>query len=146
MKQLVTAPLFFSLALAVISIAGCGEEQRIALPEASLQGKVTYKGKPVPYALIVVSGKGGSATCMADPDGNYSMNNVYPGESGVGVNTDAGRGNMMSATMAAAQGGDKSAKPSFVDVPKQYFDPKTSGITTNVPAGKGVTTYDIVIK
>jgi hypothetical protein len=146
MKQHTGRNAFFVLMLAILSFSGCAEEQRLALPEASLKGKVTFKGKPVPYALIVITGRAGSATGNADADGNYVIERVYPGEVEVGVNTDAGKGNMMGASMAAAQGGDKSAKPTFVDVPSKYFDPTTSGIKTTVPKEKGETVFDIVIK
>lgn len=130
-----------------MSFSGCAEEQRLVLSDASLKGKITYKGKSVPYALVIVMGGGGtSATGNADADGNYTIEHAPTGEVKIGVNTEAGKGNMMSATMAAAQGGDKSAKPTFVDVPAKFFDATTSGITANVTDSKGANTFDIDIK
>ena len=135
------------LAIFLMSFSGCAEEQRLVLSDASLKGKITYKGKSVPYALVIVMGGGGtSATGNADADGNYTIEHAPTGEVKIGVNTEAGKGNMMSATMAAAQGGDKSAKPTFVDVPAKFFDATTSGITANVTDSKGANTFDIDIK
>ncbi len=126
-------------------VSGCKEEQALVLSDATLKGKVTYKGKPVPYALIIMMGTKGTATINADDSGNYTVEHVEVGEVKIGVNTDAGRGHMMSATMAAAQTKDKSLKPSFVDLPKKYHDPNTSGLTFNVTQAKGVTEHDIKI-
>lgn len=129
----------------VATLTGCSDEQRLVLPEGTLQGKILYKGKPVPYALVVVNSGQNSSTGNADDEGNYVVKNVGAGEVQIGVNTDAGRGNMMSATMAAAQTGDKSLKPSFVDLPKKFFDPTTSGLVAKVENGTGVNSFDIVI-
>lgn len=138
--------LFIILPLCLAMLGGCSDEQRLVLPEGTLQGKVLYKGKPVPYALVVVQSGQNASTGNADDEGNYVVKNVAAGEVQIGVNTDAGRGNMMSATMAAAQTGDKSLKPSFVDLPKKYFDPTTSGIVAKVENGSGVNQFDIAIQ
>jgi hypothetical protein len=137
---------FVSLSLLSLLFVGCAEEQRMNLSEATLKGKVTYNGKPVPYALVVVQGGSQSSTANADDEGNYSVPNAPVGEVRIGVNTAAGRGNMMSATMAAAQTKDKSIKPTFVDVPAKFFDPNTSGLTATVSNSKGENSFDIVIK
>lgn len=136
-----------SLAILLVAFSGCAEEQKLVLSDASLKGKISYKGKTVPYALVIATGGGGaSATGNADEEGNYKIEHVPTGEVKIGVNTDAGKGNMMGAKMAAAQGGDKSALPTFVDVPKNFFDPNTSAITTTVSNAKGENSFDIVIK
>lgn len=127
----------------VLAMLGCDGEQRLILPEATLEGSIFFKGKPVPHALVVVAGTGPAAQGFADANGRFSINNCSAGLVQIGVNTDAGRGNMMGAMMASRQGGDKSAAPSFVDVPKKYFDPKTSGIETQLANAKGVNTFDI---
>ncbi|XZE36909.1 hypothetical protein SH501x_002496 [Pirellulaceae bacterium SH501] len=134
------------LCLFLITLAGCSDEQRLVLPEGTLKGKILYKGKPVPYALVVVNSGQNSSTGNADDEGNYEVKNVAAGEVLIGVNTDAGRGNMMSATMAAAQTGDKSKKPTFVDLPKKFFDPTTSGIVAKIDNAKGENQFDIEIQ
>ena len=95
--------------------------------------------------MILVNGDS-SSTGAADAHGNYTVPYAPVGKVSVGVNTTAGRGMMMSATMAAVQGGDKSAKPSFLDVPEKFFDPKTSGITAEVKDTKEPNTFDIDVK
>ena len=122
------------------------EEQRIVLSRASATGKVTYKGKPVPYALVVMMNGEISSTGAADAHGNYTVMNAPPGKVKVGVNTAAGRGMQMSALMASQQTGDKSLKPSFVDIPPKFFDPQTSGLEAQVKDSVEPTSLDIEIK
>ena len=136
----------FLLCSILVTGLGCSDEERLVLPEASLKGKITYKGKAVPHALVVVAWGSMSATGNADEQGNYLVQNVAAGDVKIGVNTAAGRGMQTGAAMAAAQGGDKSAKPSFVDVPAKFFEPSTSGISTNVKDAKGPNNFDIEIK
>lgn len=146
MKKYLRIELFAAVSLLALCCTGCSQEERLVLPEAKLEGKISYNGKTVPYALVVVMQEGTSTTANADAQGNYSVQNVPAGEVKIGVNTEAGRGMMMGAMMAAAQTGDKTAKPTFVDVPKKYFDPSTSGITTNIADSKGVNVFNIEIK
>ena len=147
MKNARYGVLILSLALSLV--LGCSGEQKLVLSEAKLEGSITYKGKPVPYALVIVSadvkgaGSGSGTSGFADKSGKYVVDNVPTGLVKLAINTDAGRGNMMSASMAAAQGGDKSAAPVFIDVPKKFFDPATSGISTTVDNPKGTTSFDI---
>ncbi len=54
------------LLVGALLLPGCKEEQALVLSDATLKGKVNYKGKPVPYALIIVMGAKGSATVNAD--------------------------------------------------------------------------------
>jgi hypothetical protein len=146
MKTHLHINLLAASVLLVFCCSGCSQEERLVLSDASLKGKISYKGKPVPHALVVVMGEGSSATANADAEGNYIVEHVPAGEVKIGVNSDAGRGMMMGAVMASAQTGDKSAKPTFVDVPKKYFDPNTSGITTNIADSKGANVFNVDIK
>ena len=126
-------------------VVGCSEEEAIALPENTAEGSVTYKGKPVPHALVIFTGENVSATANADAQGNYRMEYVPAGTLKVGVNTEAGRGMMMSARMATSRDeGSGGKKPSFVDVPKKFFNPETSGIT--VTTTEGANEVDIVVE
>lgn len=119
----------------------CGKKtERLKLSNATLEGTVTYKGKPVPYALVIVTNGSQSATGNAGPDGKFKVEHVPLGEVQIGVNTDAAKGIAMSAIMAAQKGGG-SPPPALVDVPKKYFEPSTSGITTTIQ--DGANTFDI---
>ena len=132
--------------------AGCeaerpADERRVT--DATLEGTITYKGEKVPYALVIVEGDNMSATGKVDKDGRYRVEQVPLGEVTVSVNTDAGRGDYMSASMASSYRGPdgKGAKkpaPKFVEVPKKYHEPGTTPLRTTTKGGEN--TYDIVIK
>lgn len=129
--------------LGCFALAGCNPEQRIVLPEATLTGTITYKGKAVPHAMLVVAGDAQAAQGFADEYGRFSIKNCPSGTVKIGINSEAGRGNMMGTMMSAKMSGNKDQKPAFVDVPKKYFDPSTSGVVTQVNDPKGTTNYDI---
>jgi hypothetical protein len=95
--------------------------------------------------MVVAAGDTMSAQTYADKDGKFKLEKCPSGSVKLGVNTDAGRGNMMGAMMSAQMSKDKSAVPVFVDVPKKYFDPNTSGVVAQVNDPKGVTQFDIKI-
>ena len=109
--------------------------------EATLEGTVTYGGQKVAVALVIAQSDKGSATAFVGDDGHYKLVNVPLGEVHLAVNTDAGKGQMMSRVMAQSQG--KGRLPKVVEVPAKYFDPSTSGLKTTI--NKGENTYDIVI-
>lgn len=133
--------------LATIAMVGCDREQVLVLPEAILEGSVTLNGKPVPHALVLVAGENApAAQGFADAEGRFRISNCASGLVKIGINTDAGRGNMMGAVMASQHGGNSSAAPNFVDIPKKYFDPSTSGIETQIANAEGVNTFDIKLK
>lgn len=140
-RRLVTLWLAAALAGASCSRQPKAEE----LPEtgATLEGTVKYGKEDVRFALIIVQAGGNSATGKIGEDGRYKVENVPLGEVTIGVNTDAGRGDYTSQSMARSQGAGGGPLPKFVGVPERYHAPDTSGITTAV--NKGANTYDIVI-
>ncbi|WP_460165422.1 carboxypeptidase-like regulatory domain-containing protein [Thermostilla marina] len=142
----------FRIAVAVLVAAlcatsiSCSDTERLDLPNATLEGTITYKGQPVPYALVVVVPKAGgelSATGNADREGHYKVEYVPVGEVLIGVNTEAGKGIAMEEAMAAAQGPGAPPMPKMVEIPQKFFEPSTSGITTTIQ--EGANTFDIVI-
>ena len=145
-KQAFLITFLFGIAGFLLYYSTWTEEQRLVLSQATVKGKITYKGKPVPYALVIMTNEKSASTGAADADGNYTVQNAPPGKVSVGVNTAAGRGMLMSATMAAIQTGDKSSKPSFLDLPAKFFDPSTSGITAEVKDRKEPMDFNIEIK
>ncbi len=138
--------LFLTAGGLIFRYATYTEEVRMILSDAKLSGKITYKGKPVPYALVIVSNEQSSSTGPADAHGNYVVEHAPVGNVQIGVNTDAGQGMMMSAVMAAKFDKDSNEKPSFVNIPAKYFDPKRSGITAQVTNPTDTNSFDIVIK
>jgi len=117
-------------------------EERRPETGATLEGNVTYGKEKIAVALIIAQGDSGSSQGFVDDSGHYKLTNVPVGEVHLAVNTDAGKGQMMSRVMAQSQGKAK-ALPKVVEVPAKYFDPIKSGIKTTV--NKGENTFDIVI-
>jgi len=139
------------LGILVLCTMGCGQ-RAYEIPDtgATLEGSVTYDGKPVPMALIVVRSETATADAKIVEPGKYKVPSAPVGKVKIGVDTDAMRGELMSRSMAQAYkgpGGQSSAeagkKLSFIPVPNKFADPDTSGITFEIK--KGVNTFDIVI-
>jgi len=143
MQARVRAAGLAAVAAVILSLPACKEQSsdQTRVTNATLEGTVTYKGEKVPYALVIVYGDVMSATGYVEQSGQYKVENCPVGEVQVAVNTDAGRGNYMSAVNNA--GASKTKAPKFVEVPKQYHDPTTTPIRTTTK--KGANTYDVVI-
>ena len=122
------------------------DEERLIMPKTQVRGIVTYRGKPVPHALVILSGSSWSSTGQAGADGRFVVPNAPSGKVQVGINTSAGRGMMMGAIMQAAMSGDRSGAPSFVDVPEKYFSPASSGIEVDIPNTDGDNEISVVLK
>jgi len=136
--------VFMAVAGVIFAAVSCGKRiERLDLSNATLEGTVTYQGKPVPFALIIVAGNQQSATANADANGKFKVEHVPLGQVQIGVNTDAAQGIAMSAMMAAQRGGG-TPPPPLVQIPKKYFEPSTSGITTTIQ--DGANTFDIKIE
>ena len=135
----------------VICGMGCGQ-RAYEIPDsgATLEGSVTYDGKPVPMALIVVRSETATADARIVEPGKYKVPSVPIGKVKIAVDTDAMRGELISRSMAQAYkgpGGQSSAeagkKLSFIAVPGKFADPDSSGITFEIK--KGANIFDIVI-
>jgi predicted small secreted protein len=144
-SRLVPLAFLVSAMLTVSCNRGGGRE----LPEsgATLEGSVLFNGQPLEFAMVLVQGPNSSATGYIGDDGRYKIENVPLGPVKIGVNTSAARGQFQSKIMsrnaeAADPGKSKRpAQPKFVDVPANFFDPETSGLTKTIE--KGANTYDI---
>lgn len=127
-------------------VVGCSQPGgggiKYAETGATLEGTVSYGDEKLNVALVIVQNDSGTATALVDENGHYKVENVPLGEVHIGVNTDAGKGQAMGKMMAQAQGKPKSP-PKFIDVPKKYQDPATSGLKTTV--NKGPNEYNIVV-
>jgi hypothetical protein len=141
--------LLLTLLAIIAPLPGCGvREYRLPETGATLEGKVTYAGKPVPAAMIIVAGESSGATGNIGEDGRFQIPNVPLGAVKLAVNTDAAKGQatgeMMAQAYQAGKEGKKAAAPRFLDVPKKYHDPSASGLTTTIK--EGVNTFDIVLQ
>jgi len=128
--------------LSLCAVACDGAQARRQETGATLEGTVKYGDQPIMVAMIVAQGSSGAATAFIGDDGRYKLDNVPLGEVNIAVNTDAGKGNLMSKVMAQSRG-KGPALPRVIEVPKQYFDPVKSGIKTTVKPGAN--TFDVVI-
>ncbi len=139
----------FLLVVGTVGLCALGcepYEARLAETGATLEGTVTMGGNPLPAAMVILVGKEGSATGNLSSDGRFKIDNAPLGEVKIAVNTEAAKGQMMGEMMSRGYQASKGGKPAepapkFVDVPKKYWDPNTSGITTTI--NKGPNTYDV---
>ncbi len=119
------------------------------LSKATLKGKVTYKGKPVASAMIIVATDRGNTvagTGLSDASGVFFVPYAPTGLVKIGVNTDAGSAMMRGASIAAAMSGDKSAVPATSNIPKKYHSPDTSGIVVDLKNVDAENTFNIDLK
>ncbi len=144
MRRLASLPRYVAAAACCFALISCSDEVPLELAENTVEGAITYKGKPVPYAVVILSDGKQSASGTAANDGTYKIEHVPVGTFQVGVNTEAGRGVMQGALMAARQTKTKVEGAKFVDIPKKFHEPTTSGITTTIK--EGANKYDIKIE
>lgn len=109
-------------------------EERRPESGATLEGTVTYGTEKLKVALVIVQGPNGSANGFISEDGRFKIENVPLGEVNIAVNTEAGRGQLMSKMMAQSQGKAKGI-PRVIEVPAKYADPAKSGLKTKINAG-----------
>ena len=150
MGQIRHGVALIGIAACCLLMASCKGNPTVYLEttDATLEGTVTYRGRPVPYALVIAAAPEGqgttpAATANADAQGRYRLTSVPLGQVEIGVNSEAGRGMMMGQMMAASQGAGGET-PTFVDVPNKYFNPTTSGVTTTISDGPN--TFDIELE
>jgi hypothetical protein len=151
MPRVLTRGPFLALAAgAALCLASCLERgERLPESGATLEGTVKYGTEAVPYALVIVVGDKTSSSGKIGEDGRYKVENCPVGEVKVAVNTDAGKGDYMTAVMSGGSYQGPTAKTAkkatlkFVEVPKQYHDPETTPLKRTV--SKGPNTYDIAI-
>lgn len=130
----------------VTLVAGCGGQ-------ATVSGRVTYGGNPLRHGSVIFLAEDGTARSGAiGDDGTYQVAGVKPGEARVGVISpkvdarhvpNAPRSDV-AAKKKAATTKEKSTIIGWVDVPKQFENPATSGV--RVVIGRGTVTQDIELK
>ena len=119
--------------LALTALFGCGGDSN----KATLSGKVTYKGAPVPGGTLTLYPESGPAYPISlHADGTFSVSDVPVGPMGVGIDTGG-------PAAAASAGPGMSNLPPHVDVPLKYKDPKTSHLTWDVKGGHNTKEFDL---
>ena len=147
MESSVCLAVFALLCMGTVS---CTKIQERTATNATLEGKVTYNGQPVPHALLIVAGTD-SRTVNVGADGRYKIDQAPLGQVKIGVNTAAAKGRFMAEAAAKGQKGPggaaaqgTGAMPQLVEVPEKFHSPGTSGIETTVK--EGANTFNIELK
>ena len=91
--------------------------------DATISGRVTYKGKPLPSGTVTLVNKGGGTyRAPIKADGNYEFRQVPPGEYRVAIESTKGQG---------AQ----------VVIPERYQNANTSDLSAKI--NRGVNLFDL---
>jgi hypothetical protein len=121
------------IALVVAALAGPTPAAAQAPQKGSVEGKITFKGKPLPGGTITFHPeKAGPITATINQDGTYAARNVPAGAVKVSIETESAR--------------PKPGQPPvrFVPIPKKYAKPDTSGLTFRIVEGKQI--LDVVLQ
>jgi len=150
-KQLRTRTLRGFLAalflLAVLGATGCSGAK-----QASVTGRVSYKGKPVTSGTVVLFDQNGHASDLGNvqPDGTYTIARAPVGTDKVSFDNPPPPKTALPPGQKAPPANDPEfaeaakAKANYVPTPPQYKDPVQSGLTVEVKSGKN--TIDIDLK
>lgn len=134
--------LTFAAPIAAIALlSGCGSSG----PEmASVSGKVTYNGQPVPKGTIsfqTTDPDGRNATGMIQPDGSYELQTEQPGDGAL-------LGNYRVSISAREEEEilmyipKKPVKPKLL-IPEKYENPATSNLTAAVTSGSNTHNFEL---
>jgi hypothetical protein len=141
----------------LILLAGCGPGRPRGVEHAEVSGKVLFQGKPLPGGVVnFVAVNGAFAnTGFIDEKGNYTIKPPV-GEVRIGVDNrmlinqgsqkdrPKDEKTLRGKKAAEAQQDQPQQGPlkgRYVQIPKSYTDPTTSGLTYTVKPG--AQTYDI---
>jgi hypothetical protein len=132
------------LAILAALVSGCGTKT------TTVKGKVTYQGKPVVWGSVAVVASDGINYPASIPlDGTFTLENVPTGPCKIGVNSPnpesrfARLGGTKDKENVAGIGTrvpeDTRPRPpagAWFEIPDQYMDPLTSGLTGEIKAGQ----------
>ncbi len=122
--------------LALTALVGCGPGGGGGSGKATISGKVTYQGAPVTGGtLTLYDDKGSPYPVGIKADGTFNVSDVPIGQMGVGIDTGS------AAPPASSAGGGQAAP--HVDIPPQYKNPQSSGLTWDIKAGKNTKNFDL---
>lgn len=105
-------------------VGGCGQK---GVVKVTVNGVVTYKGKPLSSGIITFnSDKGSYSAATVQANGSFIMTDVIPGEISVGV--------MEAPQGSGSSSGEASAGPTLpaANLPQKFRDPATSGLKYTV--------------
>ena len=135
--------------LTVALLTGCGKKDDKEIPEtAPVSGTVTYNGSAVDGATVTLQPAAGSsglkpATGTTDASGKFTVQTfvsgadfaagAMPGDYAVTVTKQSGTAMTPDQMLEATESGASPEKPAN-ELPEQYADPSTSGLTATVGA------------
>lgn len=136
-RRIQTCAAWTVLALVFV---GCGGNQHRT---AKVNGKVTYKGKPVPNGTVtfIPEAGGPSATGEIQSDGTFSMTTYSSGDGAV-----LGKHKVVIAAMQDMGDRlpeDRNPLPPPI-VPTKYTSPATTDLTTEVKDGENTPVFDLI--
>jgi len=156
-----TARLLLLLSLSLVLVFGWSKKTPNAAPVpaslyphalASVSGKVTYKGEPLPAGTLTFHGQGNYLASIG-ADGTYSTTDLPIGKMVVTVETESANKNKMPRGAYAAKMAKmispmpESAKSlpqgKYVRIPVKYADPKTSPLQATLKNGENNINFDL---
>lgn len=117
--------LLVVLAAVAVASAGCSSK---GVKKITVTGTVTYQGQKVRSGIVKFVGpEGAYAAGVIQSDGTYTVTDVVPGETKVGI--------MESPSGSGSSSGEKSAPPpkeTAPPLPEKYREPTTSGLVYTI--------------
>lgn len=118
--------------VATVAVAGCG-----GVKTQTVQGTVSYQGKPLPSGVVRIHGPGDRlATAMIQPDGTFSITDVLPGDVRVSVVDDPSSSSRASMPPPPGAPAAKAAAPAEpvkrIPIPAKYQDANTSALAYTI--------------
>jgi hypothetical protein len=119
------------MAFSLLSLCGCSQSNR--KPVYPVRGKVTFKGQPIPGALVVFHSVGndeGSAErpfAKVEPDGTFNLG-TYEHADGAPAGTY-----LVTVELWLSNGTGDEGPTSRL--PAKYANPKSSGLTATIDTG-----------
>jgi hypothetical protein len=111
------------LAAALLALAGC------IGGKGEVSGTVTFDGKPLPGGMVTfIPANGKPESCRIGEDGSYRVANVPTGRAQIKVVTQP--------PVEFGKGEPFLPLGKYVQIPKRYSDPESSGFTCDVKRGK----------
>ena len=126
MTKVATKIRVFAGLVCLVIIAGCGE-----VKFGEVTGRVTFKGKPLPHAVVFFVPERGPASAGATrADGTFTMLTKRPGD-----------GVLLGPCKVAITPADPILTP--LPIPVIYTDAETSGLTAHVEEGANNFDFEI---
>lgn len=128
----------------LLTAVGCGSSS------ATVSGKITYKSTPLRGGTVTFFGPtegSWTQTSNIGEDGGYSVAKMPAGIARISVETDTVKPNQTGMQMASKMPkipegiehspfGQAPRADKYVEIPKKYNKPETSGLTYEVKSGK----------